>query len=70
MQNPVATTDVRLKNIEMMRGKYTFEFPEKENTLRRKINRVALEPTAFQIYKRGDYSSKIDVISVKKMRMA
>ena len=53
-----------------MQGKYRFQFPDSENTLRKKINRVAVEPTAFQLYKRGDYSSKIDVISVSKMRMA
>lgn len=70
MENPLASTDVRLMNRELMRGKYAFVFPEKANTLRKKYNRVALEPTAFQLYKRGDYSSKIDVISTDKMRMA
>lgn len=70
MENPLATTDIRLQNKEMMRGKYKFEFPEKANTLRKKINRVALDPTAFQLYKRGDLSSKIDVIDTKTMRMA
>ena len=70
MQNPMASTDVRLMNSELMRGKYTFEFPEQANTIRKKINRVSVEPLAFQLYKRGDYSSKIDAIPVKKMRMA
>lgn len=53
-----------------MRGKYEFRFPEQENTLRKKIFRVAVEPTAFQLYKRGDYNSKIDVIPNSRMRLA
>ena len=63
MENPIASTDVRLQNREMIKGKYAFQFPDSENTLRKKINRVAVEPTAFQLYKRGDFTSKIDVIS-------
>ena len=70
MENPLANTDIRLMNKEMMRGKYRFEFPEKANTLRKKYNRIALDPTAFQLYKRGDLTSKIDVIDIKTMRMA
>ena len=70
MQNPVATSDVRLMNADLMRGKYQFNFPEQANTLRKKIFRVAVEPTAFQLYKRGDYNSKIDVIPNSRMRLA
>ena len=65
-----AETNIFHKNREVMKGHYEFKFPEHAVTLGEKLTRLASEPTAYHLYKRGDIKSKIDKFATENIAMA
>jgi len=61
MQNQSCEADDRKVRQEMMRGHYNFKFPSNVRTMNEKIQKIAVEPTAFHLYKRGDLVRKINL---------
>ncbi len=53
-----------------MQGNYEFKFGSTTTSLREKLKKVSVEPTAFHLYKHRDLESKIDKLAINKLRMA
>ena len=53
-----------------MKGNYQLKFPESDNTMAKKVERVAAEPAAYFIYKRRDLEAKVDKFDANQIQMA
>ena len=58
------------RNIQLMQGNYEFKFGPTTVSLKQKLEKVSIEPTAFHLYKRRDLEQKIDKLAISQIRMA
>lgn len=70
LYNKQAEADNRLKNRELIKGRYDFKFGPLTQSMKDKLEKISGEPIAFHLYKRRDLEQKIDKLAIESLRMA